>query len=63
MITADSADGYCVIQFDALPIQEEQLPGQLNLDDMEEIGDAENTEEETDTKEPDGQTDGIYGEG
>ena len=57
------ADGYCVIQFDALPIQEEQLPGQLNLDDMEEIGDAENTEEETDTKEPDGQTDGIYGEG
>ena len=32
------AEGYCVIQFDILPPQEEQLPGQLNIKDMAQEG-------------------------
>ncbi|RJW41974.1 DUF3850 domain-containing protein [Anaerobutyricum hallii] len=29
-------EGYCVLQFDILPVKETQLPGQINLEDMEQ---------------------------
>lgn len=55
------AEGYCVIQFDILPAAEVQLPGQLNIEDIEreqnEDIKAENEEE------PDGEADGIYSQG
>lgn len=57
------ADGYCVIQFDILPVEEKQLPGQLNIEDMEGIKDAEISEENETKKEPDCETDRIYSEG
>ena len=52
------AEGYCVIQFDILPAAEEQMPGQLNIEDMEGIQDAEISEESE--EEPDGEADRIY---
>ena len=55
------AEGYCVIQFDILPAAEVQLPGQLNIEDMEGIQDAEISEESE--EEPDGKADGIYSQG
>lgn len=55
------AEGYCVIQFDILPAAEVQMPGQLNIEDMEGIQDAEISEESE--EEPDGEADGIYSEG
>ena len=29
-------EGYCVLQFDILPVAEKQLPGQLKIEDMEQ---------------------------
>lgn len=49
------AEGYCVIQFDIMPHQEEQLPGQMKIEDLEGEQDEESREEK-----PDGEADGIY---
>ena len=53
--------GYCVIQFDILPPHEVQLPGQLNIEDIERKQDEDIKEEAE--EEPNGEADGIYSEG
>lgn len=55
------APGYCVIQFDILPTPEAQLPGQLNIEDIERKQDEDIKEEAE--EEPNGEADGIYNEG
>ena len=55
------APGYCVIQFDILPTPEAQLPGQLNIEDIERKQDEDIKEEAE--EEPNGEADGIYSEG
>lgn len=52
------APGYCVIQFDILPTPEAQLPGQLNIEDIERKQDEDIKEEAE--EEPNGEADGIF---